>query len=238
MILYKMKKFLLLYSDVIILKSIFLKFVHLCFFKYEENAITVVITSSGRLKYLEDTIISLKCNLSTNLPIYWCIIDDYPESKATLKYIDSLNFDIKLINRRNRGLGYSLNRIYNSVKTKYIFHCEDDWRFLKTIPVDRMIDILKQDINIGQVILKRRQPYKDKFGVAKNDYVIYEKTFSFNPHLTTKKIILKCLPYPLKETERKITDRMRKMNIKSAILGRKEEYYVTHIGEEKYAVKY
>lgn len=236
--LYKIKKRFQLYGDFIIVKMLFLKFKNVFFKPKLKQGLTIVITSSGRLIYLKKTLESLRKNLAVDFPVFWYIIDDFPDSQETKDFIKSQDFDIKIFNRKNKGLGYSLNRIYSQVKTNYILHCEDDWEFLKQVPISRMKKIMEDDKSIGQVILNRVQPYKKAADSMFEDYGVYDKTFSFNPHLTTKKIISKCIPYPLKETERKITDRMRNLKIKSVILGYKKDNYVNHIGEEKHAIKY
>lgn len=234
----KLKRFYNYYGSIIIVEALLYKYKNFFSNFNSKQGITLIITSSGRKSYLERTIDSLKKNLPSEFKIYWYIIDDYPKSKETQDYIKTKGFDKFFFNKKNKGLGYSLNRINSKIKTKYVFHCEDDWEFLKIIPLQRMIKILESNNSIGQVILNRVQPYKTEAIVVKEDYGVYDKTFSFNPHLTTFKIVNKCIPYTLKETERKTTDKMRVNNIKSVILGYKNESFVNHIGDEKIAIKY
>ncbi|WP_417855001.1 glycosyltransferase family A protein [Xanthomarina gelatinilytica] len=238
-ILYKLKYFYKKYGYFIVFKAMLHKMV--LKFKKENDGITVVITSAGRLEYLKKTIESLRnCVDSEQInKIYWYIIDDNPTSIKTRDYIKSLNFDLVLLNKKNKGLGYSLNKIYSKVKTKFIFHCEDDWLFNENLPLNDMIVLLENNKHIAQALLNRDMPYKEKaIEISGKKYAQYDKTHSFNPHLTTKKVGLTCLPFPMHNTEREITNRLRKKGLTTAILGYDKINYVTHIGIEKVVTKY
>ena len=42
------------------------------------------------------------------------------------------NIDLEFIfNERRRGQILSIDRLYSTIDTEYIFHCEDDWEFYK-----------------------------------------------------------------------------------------------------------
>lgn len=236
--LYKLKIIYKTYGGMIFFKTLYHK---LTFFDRKiEDGLTIIITSAGRLKYLKRTIKSLQENLrNVNDEINWFIIDDNPLSTETKEYILSQKFDLQILNSKNYGLGYSLNKIYSKIRTKYIFHCEDDWLFKEKIPIERMKEILDNNKTIGQVILNRKQNYKSEAScIEGKDYSLYEKTYSFNPHLTTLKKSLLCLPFPLHNTEVLLTKKMRKKGIKTVILGYGKTYFVSHIGVEKNVEKY
>jgi len=202
--------------------------------KILSNYLTVVITSAGRKEYLKKTIDSLKKNLLyPRNKIFWCIIDDFPEDKKTREYISTLDFDLKLLNKKNKGHGYSLNRIYSKIKTEFIFHCQDDWKFLKPIPINKMMNIMRREQFLGQLILNRKEEYSSK-PILKKDYAEYPAWFSFNPHLTIIHLFRKHYPFPLKDTEPIWTKKMRENKYASGIFGYNEgDVYITHLGKTK-----
>ncbi|MCB7481331.1 glycosyltransferase family 2 protein [Christiangramia sediminis] len=234
MTLYQIKRFYHLYFSYNTFLTTLQKIYHILEKKEFEDAVTIIITSSGRKEYLVQTITSLRKNLISKRKVYWYIIDDNPVSNETQKYIRSMNFDKIILNKKNRGLGYSLNRIYRSVFTKYIFHCEDDWEFLNEINLDLIISQLKSK---EQLILNRKQPQKEAPDLI-NGEAYLRRYYSFNPHLVKYKSILKILPFSNKSTERTFSDRARENSINSRIYKYNKIVFVSHIGEKRTVKKY
>jgi hypothetical protein len=229
MLLYKLKRYINYYANLNAFKTYLYRFS-----KNKEDALTIIITSSGRKEYLKRTLSSLRTNLDYEGQIYWHIIDDDPSSLDTRDFIMNQYWDKIILNSKNRGLGYSLNRIYRTVKTKYVFHCEDDWEFLEKIYINPIIKSLN---NNEQLIFNRKTPYKYK-PILENGGAFIERYYSFNPHLVMWKCIIPMLPFSNRNTERTFSDLARKKGIKSKIYGFGEKSYVEHLGVVKRVRKY
>lgn len=227
--LYKIRRFYVFYGSINTLLTFIYKIK-----QPKEDALTIIITSSGRIKYLEKTLFSLKNYLVYDRKIYWHIIDDNPSSRETRSFIKSQNFDVEIFNKKNKGLGYSLNKIYRTVRTKYILHCEDDWEFLREINVKTFLSDLGDK---EQLILNRSQPYKFHPHIF-NKEAYLTRYYSFNPHFVKFRTVIELLPFSQKNTERTISDKARSKNILSRISGYGKNTYVTHIGEKQTVKKY
>jgi hypothetical protein len=120
--------------------------------------ITVVLTSCGRLDLLFLTVNSLLQNFQ--YPIEEFIIIDDSGKKDVYDQLrnEFISDSFKLIlNEENIGLIPSIDKAYSQVKTEYIFHCEDDWKFLRPGFIEKSITILKHDPKIMQVWLRGDQ---------------------------------------------------------------------------------
>jgi len=204
--------------------------------KLKKGCITTIITSAGRREYLEPTIESLRKNFIYDRDkVLWYIIDDYPDSTGTRQYIGGLaGFDLKILNARNKGLGYCLNQIYAEVNTEFVFHCEDDWLFLRPIPVEHMMRVLQENPHLRQLLLFRvpiGRDYRGEVKITSKGYAEYYHRFSFNPHLAKTELFIEHQPFPLYYTELEYTIKLeRSGQTVSGILGYGEEPYVKHLG--------
>lgn len=115
--------------------------------------ITAVLTSCGRLDLLRETIDSFY-KFTDIYPKEFIIIDDCgkPEIHEQLK-IEYSKFKL-ILNQENIGLIHSIDKAYSEVKTPYVFHLEDDWRFNKGGFMQQSLDILENIPNIMQVWLR------------------------------------------------------------------------------------
>ena len=209
--------------------------------RLRRNEVTIVIISAGRKEYLQKTIESMKKYFQyDDKKTKWFIIDDYPESQEARAYIKNLKgFDLKILNEKNMGLGYSLNRIYAKVESEFIFHFEDDWEVLRPISVMRMIELLGQYTVTDQILLYRESFKPNEYRGAQEKaegYAEYEHIFSFNPHLVKTELFLRFYPFPLYLTEYDFTYKIRKGEYRtSGIFGYGESPYVRHLGAHRSA---
>jgi hypothetical protein len=51
----------------------------------------------------------------------------------------------------NRRLGFVMDRLLKNVKTEYFIYLQDDWKFLKDIDIDLLIEIMDENPNIKQI---------------------------------------------------------------------------------------
>ncbi|MCC7162724.1 MAG: glycosyltransferase family 2 protein [Anaerolineae bacterium] len=210
----------------------------------EPDHVTVLITSGGRKEYLEQTLESLNRYLEYDASkLRWYIIDDMPDSLETRRFIEELpGFDLKIFNPKNMGLGYSLNRIYVEVKTEFVFHCEDDWLFIRPIPIEKMIGILRENPHLRQLWLARALPPRKKPRVVHDTgkgFVEYKGKFGFVPHLGRMQLYIDHQPIPLDYAELEYTLKLERSGVwTTGILGYPDEHYVIHLGEMRTVVKY
>ena len=116
---------------------------------------------------------------------------------------------VYIINDCNLGQMKSIDKAYSLVKSQYIFHCEDDWKFYKQGFIERSFEILKLDEKIFTVWLRA---YGDLCGHKISELVDVNEIgyrniipmgvwsgFTLNPGLRRKKDCLLLSPYALQK---------------------------------------
>lgn len=120
--------------------------------------ITLTMTSCKRYDLFEKTVNSfLNCCLDLDVIDKWICIDDNSTEEDRVKMKQKypfFQFYFKSISEK--GHPQSMNIIKKSVKTPYIFHLEDDWKFFfpRTYITDLM-DVLSKSDNIGQCLINK-----------------------------------------------------------------------------------
>jgi len=136
------------------------------------NNVTLVITSCGRMDLLDKTISSLQAT-DWNDFAFKILIEDSGD-KEIWNYLDKTyinTFDLIIKNEKNLGKHASIDTAYSHVKTKYIFHCEDDWWFFRPGYVKDSLRILERYAWVSMVSL--RSTYWD---MHKNGYQLSADT--------------------------------------------------------------
>ena len=122
-----------------------------------ESDLTVVLTSCNRLDLLKTTLSSFfSCN---TYPISeFIIIEDSGKilEKDILVCIpEQFQESVRImINEVPLGQLASIDRAYSEIKTKYVFHCEDDWLFYRVGFIEDSMKVLENDHNILSVWLR------------------------------------------------------------------------------------
>jgi GT2 family glycosyltransferase len=208
--------------------------------------VTVVFTSCGRLNLLKETVNSfLEFN---TYPIEEYIIiensgnsESIIEIKNIFKNIENINI---IFNETNIGQVSSIDKAYSFVKTDYIFHCEDDWKFINYGFIEKSMDILKEIPNICNInIRKRNDGTKGSFHPTNGPFILNNGTiyhlyqqnhqgvwhgFSWNPGLRRYKDYELIKPYKKYTNEQGVNQKMKELNFFAACL---DECYCIHIGE-------
>jgi len=224
--------------------------------KLTDRDVTVIITSCNRPSLLEKTLDSF-FQFNTYPIKEFIIIDDSGHigvNDFILNKYNNQKFKL-LYNNENIGQVKSIDKAYEYITTKYVFHCEEDWEFLKPSFIERSFEILDDDPKIYTVWLR---PHRDTSGhpidysSLKNGYYSMKKDFSyeykgkiytwcgvtFNPGLRRTSDILLFHPYchyiqkddELGEVgEYVINDKYRNLGFYGAITD-EVNGYVTHIG--------
>lgn len=213
--------------------------------------ITFVLTSCCRNDLLHKTIESFLCNNTTDLK-HFLMIEDGTDKKKQQEIIARWGKRFQIIIEGHRGHLPSVDRVYQEVKTKYVFHCQDDWDFYrKGNFVQESYNILEEFPNIGLVWIRRDdnphplQPevHSTRSGVKFQKVVPgweygrdgeYVETgwfgFSFNPGLRRLSDYQKMAPLAPYKAERHVNHAFRDLGLETAVL---MQDYVRHIGWER-----
>jgi GT2 family glycosyltransferase len=127
-------------------------------------SISVVITSYNRPDLLQNTVESfIKFN---TYPIEEFIIIEDSGDKVMKEWLKNFIYNIEkesyfgykkfttIINLVNIGLVESIDKAYSQVKTPYLFHSEDDYRYIKEGFIEKSLSILESSENIMQVYIR------------------------------------------------------------------------------------
>ncbi|WP_231284751.1 glycosyltransferase family 2 protein [Leptotrichia hofstadii] len=207
--------------------------------------VTLVITSCGRFDLLEETLDSFfKYN---TYPIKKIIItEDSTEGKKLerliSKYNDKNNNFKLIVNETRLGQLKSIDKAYREVDTKYIFHCEDDWKFLKKGFIEKSMELMEEDEKILVVGLRDKKDFAEGFFydedyISKNGekyYGVKDEIFTYNPALRRKKDMdLFGLHEKLENQryEEVLSDFYKERGFKTVFF---KEPYVTHIGNKRH----
>ena len=161
--------------------------------------VTLVITSCGRFDLLKRTLDSFF--EKNTYPIKKIIItEDSTEGKKLENLISQYeneknkhNFCL-IINETREGQLRSIDKAYNEVDTEYVFHCEDDWLFLKKGFIEKSMKLLKEDPDLLTVGLRSKKDFKESF-FRKEEYIskdgekfyeVKDEIFTYNPGLRRK----------------------------------------------------
>ena len=207
--------------------------------------VTLVITSCGRFDLLEETLDSF-FEYNT-YPIKKIIItEDSTEGKKLEKLIskyNNKNQNFKLIvNEARLGQLKSIDKAYREIDTEYIFHCEDDWRFLKKGFIEKSIDLLEEDEKILVIGLRDKADFaKDFFydedyisKTGETYYNVKGEIFTYNQALRRKKDMDLFGLHEKLENQRyeEVLSNFYKEHGFKAIFFK--EPYVTHIGNKRH----
>ncbi|RRD40777.1 glycosyltransferase [Leptotrichia sp. OH3620_COT-345] len=159
--------------------------------------VSLVITSCGRFDLLEKTLDSFfKYN---TYPIKKVIItEDSTEGNKLRKLISKYrnrNFHL-IVNEKREGQLKCIDKAYKEVDTEYVFHCEDDWEFLREGFVEKSMEVIEDNPKIAIVGLRPREdctqiplldePYFSPSG--EKFFEIKDHVFTYNPGLRRKDV--------------------------------------------------
>lgn len=204
--------------------------------------ITVTITSFNRPDLLELTLDSfLEFN---TYPIKRFIITDdsgIPEVNDYLKpkYAD-LNIDW-IYNEKRIGQIRTIDNMYAMVDTEYIFHCEEDWKFLKSGFMEKSIQALEEDIFIILVHIRGQNDMcgipiihgNDLYDFVSKGFRGVWHGFSFNPGLRRKFDYTLIQPYTQWGGEPDISVRYNELGFHAVIL---KDKYIIHTGDARHTI--
>lgn len=125
------------------------------------GAYSVVVTSCNRFDLLEKTLETLLPRLDGNLQEI--IVAEDSGKEEVNDVVARLGKEIRVIlNRPQLGQLASIDRAYATVKTPYIFHCEDDWDFFGDDFITPSIELLEAFPAISMVSLRPKDELHPK----------------------------------------------------------------------------
>lgn len=201
---------------------------------------TCVLTSCDRFDVLEETLVSFFQYVDIQ-PKEFIIIEDSGKTQIydVLKKID-FNFHV-IINPVNLGQAKAIDIAYKKVKTPYIFHCEDDWKFTRTGFIQESLTILQLHSDVSVVQLRGRDEHQkleklpslnhegiEYFLATKNTDKRYF-SYSYNPSLRRLIDYKRIAPFEKIGGEREVSWVFKKMGFVTAHL---ERPAVIHLGDD------
>jgi len=201
-----------------------------------------VLTSCNRFDLLEKTVVSFFKHLDIQ-PKAFIIIED-SGNQAIHKHLEQFDYPFTVIvNPKNLGQAKSIDIAYSHVKTPYIFHCEDDWEFIRTGFIQESLSILQKHENASVVQLRGRAehiklrdlPTLNHQGI---DYFLANKStdkryfsYGYNPSLRRLVDYQRVAPFSKIGGESEVSWVFKKLGFATAHL---ENPAVKHIGEERH----
>jgi hypothetical protein len=119
--------------------------------------VTLTITTCKRFDLFEKTINSIINCVDIDEIDFWFCVDDNSsdEDRQKMKELYPF-FEFYFKDIKEKGHPQSMNIIRNYVKTPYIFHLEDDWKFfVKRNYIKDAIDIIESNKSIGQCLFNK-----------------------------------------------------------------------------------
>jgi len=121
--------------------------------------ITFVLTSCGRFDLLEETLWSFFAQNTAPIARYLLIEDSGDAAVRKVATSFPLPIDV-VVNQPSLGQIASIDKAYATVNTPYVFHCEDDWRFLRPGFIEDSLVLLQHDPSISVVCCRRLDQQK------------------------------------------------------------------------------
>lgn len=124
-----------------------------------------VIFSTNRLEYLTRTLVAQRHLDFTGCEVHKIFFDDFPKGRDNT-FITSLvklyGYNEIYLHGTNLGIGATWTEFWNLIKSRdydYVWHQEDDVEVLEKVSIVDLIELLKYDPILTQVVLKRQPWY-------------------------------------------------------------------------------
>lgn len=209
----------------------------------EDLVYSVALTSCGRPDLLDRTLRSLIAHLDVP-PAEIVVIEDGGDPRAA-EVCARQALPVRVMLPQDRaGQMRSIDRIYETLSTPYVFHCEDDWEFFRVGFLRESHRLLQARPDVSMVNLRaiselnpliRDTPLEEVAGVPCHlldtsrhpEYFAY----SFNPGLRRLADYRAAAPMAALGGEEDVSYWFRKRGYRYAVLG---EPAVRHIGWERH----
>jgi hypothetical protein len=204
---------------------------------------SVVLTSCRRFDLLAVTLRSLLGHLDG--PRAEVIVIEDSDRAEVADVVGAIDPAIRVIvNGTQLGQIPSIDKAYAAVTTDYVFHCEDDWEFLRTGFVAESFAILAHHADVSMVSLRAREELHPKIRNTPKtaldglEYFLVDPRwhperggYSFNPGLRRMADYRAIGPFEPIGGEEDISYRFKRQGFRLAYL---EVPAVRHIGEDRH----
>lgn len=122
----------------------------------EESNITFTVTTCKRLKRFRETMDNLlaKCKDIYFIDRWICIDDNSTEEDRNKMRDEYPFFEFILKNADEKGHAKSMNMLWDSIKTDYVLHFEDDWKCFEQFKIKNLFELIK-DGDLDQIVLRK-----------------------------------------------------------------------------------
>lgn len=196
--------------------------------------ITFTLTACGRPDLLEMTLDSF-FKINTYPIARYKIVDDSTIEGINDGLIEKYKkYNIEWTHNKTKlGQTMSIDNMYDDIDTEYIFHCEDDWEFIKEGFIEKSLTILEKYSKIVLVNIRQDvnghpvEKYNEELKVMCYDYYGIWNGFTWNPSLRRLSDYLLVKPYSSLGWETECSLKYKELGFRAAIL---EDKYIEHIG--------
>ena len=110
---------------------------------------------------------------------------DMDESADIVDYCkNDLGIETVKVDYPNIGQGPSLTWLMSQVKADFVFQLEDDWIFLREIDLNCVVDMMRRNKWISEIVFNKRPTMKQKYTWIKKQVMADETSLITCPHWT------------------------------------------------------
>ena len=221
--------------------------------------IALLVITDGRTDCITRTVASASEQLEGHITERWMYDDSGDQDHRAWLAKTFPEFELIWHPDGRQGFGGAIGTAWGCLRAEseasYIFHLEDDFTFNRPVPLDDMVDILHEELDIAQVALRRQawnQTEIDAGGVIETNSAAYtERLGHFHSYLehcefwTTnpslyRRHLIDTQEWPTgSHTEGKFTHQLRDAGYRFAYLGeRADPPWVHHIGDQRAGTGY
>lgn len=162
--------------------------------------ITLCLTLGGRPDHLRRTLASLLVDSPFAAVL---AINDFRDEASSAVFRAACPLGTLIVPPRRLGHHAAVDVLYRNVRTPYVFHCEDDWLFVRPLDWQPMLRLLNRNQRMTQLCLRRVEDFrmparelrlmrtivdKDITYVRLDDGQPHWHGYTFNPHLASMEL--------------------------------------------------
>ena len=164
--------------------------------------ITLCLTIGGRPDHLQRTLASLPDSGRFAAVI---AINDFGDEASNTVFRAAFPSGQLIVPACHLGHHRAVDQLYRYVQTPYVFHCEDDWLFVRSLDWWQVIMLLERNAEMSQVCFRDVQDFdmpdeeREQIRTIEDGEISYIRLdhaepqwhgFTFNPHLAPLKLWL------------------------------------------------
>lgn len=204
--------------------------------------VTLCLTIGNRPDLLKKTLNSLFANAHFHKVI---AVNDFGDKQTNDVFKKMCPDGMLLSPDKKLGHHAAVDFMYKHIDTPYVFHCEDDWLFEKSIDLTGVIEILNKNKWMSGICFRNLLDFK----ISPRDFssVVHESHdgmnfyrldqlhdqwhgFTFNPHVASVDLWRKFGPFSFYKKERHISRAIRNQQLVMSYL---QDGGCSHIGDDR-----